>query len=542
MNQQTIPGHDVERQCHARPKNIEWIQIGFWIPVGIWFSVLFTLTITLGVWGALPAPGSACKPDGTFSPFSDDYTWWSRASFFEITLKTSQMSFAEVKVIDLIWDLVIGRAGQALLAWVSWKVFASYVAVMIQKRPTTYSAYFTIFVKQETSFTTIYRLIRELGPQNILGSKAVMVFVIFTLNFILAFPTMASAMTGYAASVEAFIQDRNSEGYIKYSTFELVEYVVHDGHRIGLTKNYIMSYRAPENVRQYGFFGRLNSNTTWGDWDEQLPAPALDISAFYLPPMAGNPLGDSAITGPYGYDWHDPLTKDYPFRNKSKTTFAFDNKTFTLDYILENGTCQPISEVGVLVIFTYQWGFSYLQLYIAVNLLLLWSAGIYLLWLKARFNLPLAQHDQVPQEWECVLHMSRELRRELKRSGIKSTKRLTDPQLKQNVMAHLQGGQISFGADLETDMIITLRMGVWRWLGINRLWACAFALQMLSVIASLLLHLLWRESPSLLALAYVSCFLVCCVLLTKGTKFLIVILPLAWLGIGLEFSRLVSLG
>lgn len=189
----------------------------------------------------------------------------------------------------------------------------------------------------------------------------------------------------------------------------------------------------------------------------------------------------------------------------------------------------------------YQWGFSYLQLYIVINSLLLWSTGIYLLWLKAQFNLPLAQYDQVPQEWECVLHMSRELRKQLKKSGVRSVNRLTHIQLKDNVTAHLQGGQISFGAELETDVIITLRMGIWRWLRVNRLWACTFVLQVSSVVASILMHLLWRHSPCLLALTCVSCFFVYLVLLIGRSKFLIVILPLAWLGIGLEFLRLVSL-
>lgn len=104
------------------------------------------------------------------------------------------------------------------------------------------------FVKQETSLITIYHLIREFSSQNILGTKAAMAFVVFTLNSILVFPTIASAMTGYSASTEAFVQNSNGENYIKYSTFSLVEYVIQDGDRIGLTKDYIMSYRAPETL------------------------------------------------------------------------------------------------------------------------------------------------------------------------------------------------------------------------------------------------------------------------------------------------------
>ncbi|KAK4677532.1 hypothetical protein QC764_404520 [Podospora pseudoanserina] len=166
-------------------------------------------------------------------------------------------------------------------------------------------------------------------------------------------------------------------------------------------------------VRRYGFFGRLNTNTTWGDWDMGLSAPALDISAFCLPPVADVPAGESNVSVTCGHNWQDPLTKNYPLRNTSKTTFASGNRTFTLDYILANGICQPISD-------KYQWGFSYLQLYIVINVVLLWSTGIFLLWLKAQFNLPLAQYDRVPRELECMLHMSRELQRHFKKSGVES--------------------------------------------------------------------------------------------------------------------------
>lgn len=68
---------------------------------------------------------------------------------------------------------------------------------------------------------------------------------------------------------------------------------------------------------------------------------------------------DNAMDGPaiavaYGYDWQDPLTKEYPFRNKSKTTFASGNRIFTLDYVLENGSCQPISDVCAIFVFLHE--------------------------------------------------------------------------------------------------------------------------------------------------------------------------------------------
>lgn len=64
-----------------------------------------------------------------------------------------------------------------------------------------------------------------------------MAFIILTMTFVLIFPTLGSAMTGYSGNVEAYIPDSNGNN-ILFSSFRPLYYILHDGDRVGLTKDY----------------------------------------------------------------------------------------------------------------------------------------------------------------------------------------------------------------------------------------------------------------------------------------------------------------
>lgn len=48
----------------------------------------------------------ACRPDGSFRPFSFEYDPWGISGFFQITMGYGSLTFTQAKVIDVIWDIV----------------------------------------------------------------------------------------------------------------------------------------------------------------------------------------------------------------------------------------------------------------------------------------------------------------------------------------------------------------------------------------------------------------------------------------------------
>lgn len=73
--------------------------------------------------------------------------------------------------------------------------------------------------------------------------------------------------------------------------------------------------------------------------------PALNISAFYLPPMSSL-FGNDWISL-FGNNWTDPRSETQPYSNMSNMAFttASSNETYSIRYIERHGSCQAL-EVG----------------------------------------------------------------------------------------------------------------------------------------------------------------------------------------------------
>jgi hypothetical protein len=138
---------------------------------------------------------------------------------------------------DLIERQVVGRGGQALLTMTSWHVFAKYVTTSMQITPVTFSSFRTIFMHSELSVLSISQLLHDFSFRHGFHSRIAMVLMITTMAFILAFPTFASAMTGYSANVEPFVQDSELR-YLPFRDFQPLYYIVHDGDRVGRPKDF----------------------------------------------------------------------------------------------------------------------------------------------------------------------------------------------------------------------------------------------------------------------------------------------------------------
>jgi hypothetical protein len=84
--------------------------------------------------------------------------------------------------------------------------------------PVTFGTFRTVFLHNEASLVSIPRLIRDFSCRRSLHSRAATIFMIMALVFILLFPTFASAMTGYSAGVEAYVQNLDGS-YVSLSDF-----------------------------------------------------------------------------------------------------------------------------------------------------------------------------------------------------------------------------------------------------------------------------------------------------------------------------------
>ncbi|OTA93561.1 hypothetical protein M434DRAFT_290086 [Hypoxylon sp. CO27-5] len=162
-------------------------------------------------------------------------TLGQRQVFFE------NLTFTQAKVIDISWDIIIGRLGQILMAFISWRAFADYVTTSMELAPVTYTTYFTMFLESEPSFFSTFRVMRVFISERGLKSRVSMIFIVWSMLFLIGWPTLASAMTGYTTLNKAFVPDNNGN-YIPFSDFQPIAYIIHDGWRVNLTSDQVVSY------------------------------------------------------------------------------------------------------------------------------------------------------------------------------------------------------------------------------------------------------------------------------------------------------------
>ncbi|OTA92704.1 hypothetical protein M434DRAFT_396267 [Hypoxylon sp. CO27-5] len=322
-------------------------------------------------------------------------------------------------------------------------------------------------------------LIKDFFSYQRLNSTVAMIFMITTVTFTLVFPTLASAMTGYTPVNKAFIQNEDGN-LIPFSDFHILAYVIHDGYRVNLTTDtyitrpleeyyidpivwtgddemtyYGCFYRerctlvdaVSQYVSYYGFYGNNNTESTWEN--TTLLAPALNISAYYIPP--GNLFGNN---------WTDPVTQRKPFHDQTGLTYTMSNRTYPLDYITTYGSCQPVLN-------EYQWGFSFAQLFILSVLLFVWTIGISIMWLKAHSKLPLQGHPEVPKGWKAVILLAEAMNTELSEAGI-NAQTLKDQEVKGKIRERLKGGSVRFDAPL-TRKEYRFRTALYMWFKTNDL-------------------------------------------------------------------------
>jgi len=174
-----------------------------------------------------------CNADGTFTP--DDaptFSLWDRSGLFVITLAWGHMTFSQAKVADVVWDIGVGRGGQALLLYLSFHVFSKTLARSMEEHGVSYGTFESMAFTSPT-WTSPWVLVRDFATNRRARAKLAAAWVILASLFVLAFPTLNDAMSGYNTNVSAFMEDRRGV-LLPWSDYRQVWFTIHDGERLGL--------------------------------------------------------------------------------------------------------------------------------------------------------------------------------------------------------------------------------------------------------------------------------------------------------------------
>ncbi|CAI6255826.1 unnamed protein product [Periconia digitata] len=388
---------------------------------------------------------NACV-NGEFRLFPSLYTGWSAGGFFQITLQVSgALTYTEAKVIDLVWDVFVGRCGQAVLAFFSWRAFASYVTTSMEVTPITFSTFRVIFLDGSPNFYSTIRLMRDFITRKGLYSRLASCFMVLSIIFTLLFPTLASAMTGYTTGVTPSIRNRQN-ATIPFTQFGLWIYTIHDGERINKTNDFKVLFQdetlgplVDANGTPYGYGDTLDS---WRNHESDLldcseyiataiKVPGRNQSSKYRDIMLDPPILNISVNYEYKKEgrWQDQAL----FWVHADTGDTFDKRYIETE---KHGICQPTQDYG--------WGFSFLQLYVVMILIFFWSIGTLALHMHAQQIMHRRGRTAIDGEYKAVISLAVAMEKEL---NIDLYSQTPEKSLSRSVQdAH--GGSISYQSPL----------------------------------------------------------------------------------------------
>jgi len=152
-------------------------------------------------------------------------------SSFQIDLAVYEFSFAGAKAFDVIFDLIVGRGGQLLLGWYGYHIVADTLIHTMQKQPVSYDMFSGLFF-QGVSFQSLWQLVlHRLGTRK--WKKRRTFALAFVMAYIIAFPTLVSAVTGYTTSWIPYVTAKDGR-LAPLSDYVDALYLIRDGSRVGL--------------------------------------------------------------------------------------------------------------------------------------------------------------------------------------------------------------------------------------------------------------------------------------------------------------------
>ncbi|KAK4554042.1 hypothetical protein LTR86_008883 [Recurvomyces mirabilis] len=414
-------------------KGHRWRRIGLsllpLIPI-IWILSLLLGLCLAGIKFSHTEKDYGCSPSGAvWVTQANRPNLWGGSYGLAVTIGFGEFPFSTAKAIDVLWDLVVGRGMQVLIAVVIYYVFRGSITNAIQHYPVSY----TKILRMEyntTGFSSLATYARDIHWKR---RSARQFFSALTLTlatvYALIAPTWISAMTGYQATAIPLIMLQNGI-YVSFSDIANCDWVVQDGDRVGLDQNACVQQgtNLATSLQNY-----LQNYVTYNY--TQWTANAANVNANI----------SSTFTSPNGQERHlaAPLlniTRN-SFENSNNAVF-YQGRSLTDSFLMEHGMCAPQE--------TYRWGFSLILLFLFLTTTFFTSLLLYGIWLHSYWRKTEVDNEHVFGSLRAAVTVASSIRNELG----SQTEELSNRELRKATSARQTGVRLR-----KRDDVKLLRLG-----------------------------------------------------------------------------------
>ncbi|KAK5715465.1 hypothetical protein LTR15_010109 [Elasticomyces elasticus] len=372
------------------------------------------------------------------------------------------LTFPQAKAIDICFDLIMGRGGQAVLVWLCYPLFRRSLTRSMETG-TVPAPLFSALVFDKVSLVSMSKIgapfasfvsrTRSGTGAERLSSSWRFVFLFLAFAYLVVFPTWMSSVTGYQSREFAYVTRPTDSSLVPAKGWFIPPAILADGSRVGLGNDFPLESAFPSAasaedadpleysstvVLQYYALLACYNDTLEAPWLSSEIASAAESartssavntenSTFVYYPTGGFPQGTCSFTlplnatsvsrnvgssvrlGGQSYDMESPVLTVLPNLYDTRGSYqyyAFGNLTLTRDYIEKNISCEPIK--------TYLWGFSSILLFIFSILTVLFCAILLALQQDAFRHGQADRYNHIPTNaYRDALDLAEELREQL---------------------------------------------------------------------------------------------------------------------------------
>lgn len=204
-----------------------------WIALSLFLCGVAAPLIILGYWTPRPEhlPGSWPPFYNVFAAkymscgnYIDDNpansTIKGLDGLFVLDATWGRYSFSTVKVIDVAWDIIVGRGVQLFAWWIAYNVFSDALLRVIERHPASFRIFQRIALEGPSVLST-WTLCKELFHVKSKRTKALFAYITISTTYVLCLPMFMGAMTGYDSTSIAWMDLDDSNNIVPTSAVKL---------------------------------------------------------------------------------------------------------------------------------------------------------------------------------------------------------------------------------------------------------------------------------------------------------------------------------
>ncbi|KAL9102162.1 MAG: hypothetical protein Q9163_002662 [Psora crenata] len=267
---------------------------------------------------------------------------------FTINLRGgARLTFGEAKVIDLVWQLIVGGGGRLLMGWITYKAFMDGLVRLMEQTAVSYTLH-TSLTFSTTSLLSIWHACRSIFTIRGIRGKCFLGWFAISTLYIVGFQSLISATAGYLQPSQAGFQMADGNFVDGNSDLLTSCFNVTSGALLNMTNGSIIGGPAVKDfdIVRFSMFNLGSFDTTFPHFETTFPAFADLVNDY---------------TFQYGSDY----VAQYCYNNHSMYGWTL------------KATAQCIQEPY------FVWGLSSLLVKIVLAVQAVWVFGTFIVWLDA---------------------------------------------------------------------------------------------------------------------------------------------------------------